>query len=110
MVDETNNQTANDLKPVEALVMDGGSLNAKATKKVAPQYPQIARQNGATGSVRVYVIVDETGKVIEVSRSEGPILLRSAAEEAARRWTFERISTEGRPVRLSGYIDFSFAL
>ncbi len=109
-VDETSNQTSSDAKPIEPAVMDGGSLNARATRKVLPRYPAIARQNGATGSVRVYVIVDETGKVIEVSRSEGPMLLRPAAEEAARKWTFEKISREGRTVRLSGYIDFSFTL
>jgi len=109
-VDETSNPTASEAKPVEPAVMDGGSLNARATRKVPPRYPAVARQNGATGSVRVYVIVDETGKVIEVSRSEGPMLLRPAAEEAARQWTFEKISSEGRTVRLSGYIDFSFTL
>jgi hypothetical protein len=52
----------------------------------------------------------EGGKVIAVSRSEGPMLLRSAAEEAARQWSFQVVSVEGRPTRLSGYIDFNFTL
>jgi hypothetical protein len=59
--------------------------------------------------VRVYVIV-EGGKVVLVSRSEGPILLRQAAEDAARQWTFQKVSIEGRPTRLSGYLDFNFTL
>ena len=90
--------------------MEAGSLNAKATRKVVPRYPSLARQNGATGLVRVHVIVDEAGRVIAVSRSEGPMLLRSAAEEAARQWSFEASSGEGRSMRLSGYIDFTFTL
>jgi len=88
---------------------DAGSLNAFATRKVVPPYPPLAKQSGATGRVRVYVIV-EGGKVIAVSRSEGPILLRQAAEDAARQWTFQSVSIEGRPTRLSGYIDFNFSL
>lgn len=88
---------------------DAGSLNAFATKKVVPRYPPLAKQSGTAGLVRVHVIV-EGGKVIAVSRSEGPILLRSAAEEAARQWAFQVVSIEGRPTRLSGYIDFTFTL
>lgn len=103
-------QPPGDTKADEPPISDAGSLNAKATKKVLPRYPPIARQSGAAGLVRVHVIVDETGKVIAVSHSEGPLLLRSAAEEAARQWSFEGISSEGRPARLSGYIDFNFTL
>ena len=88
---------------------DAGSLNAFATKKVVPKYPPLAKQNGTTGLVRVYVIV-EAGKVIAVSRSEGPTLLRQAAEDAARQWSFQSVSIEGKPTRLNGYIDFNFSL
>jgi tetratricopeptide (TPR) repeat protein len=88
---------------------DAGSLNAFATRKVVPVYPPLAKQSGAVGLVRVHVIV-EGGKVIAVSRSEGPMLLRQAAEDAARQWSFQVVSIEGRPTRLSGYIDFNFTL
>lgn len=103
-------QSPGDAKSTEPQISEAGSLNAKATKKVLPRYPTIAKQNRAAGLVRVHVIVDETGKVIAVSRSEGPMLLRSAAEEAARQWFFQVTSSDGRPTRLSGYIDFNFAL
>ena len=93
----------------EPVVNDAGSLNAFATKRVVPRYPPLAKQSGAAGVVRVHVIV-ESGKVIAVSHSEGPMLLRNAAEEAARQWSFQVVSIEGRPTRLSGYIDFTFTL
>lgn len=96
-------------QPSEPAVNEAGSLNAFATKRVVPRYPPLAKQSGAAGLVRVHVIV-ESGKVISVSRSEGPILLRNAAEEAARQWSFQVVSIEGRPTRLSGYIDFTFTL
>ncbi|MEP6570308.1 MAG: energy transducer TonB [Acidobacteriota bacterium] len=88
---------------------DAGSLLAFATRKVVPKYPPLAKQNGAAGLVRVYVTV-EGGKVVAVSRTEGPMLLRGAAEEAARQWSFQNVSIEGRPTRLTGYIDFNFSL
>jgi hypothetical protein len=96
-------------KPAESDTDDAGSLNAFATRKVVPNYPPLAKQSGTAGLVRVHVIV-EGGKVIAVSRSEGPMLLRNAAEEAARQWSFQVVSIEGRPTRLSGYIDFNFTL
>ena len=85
-------------------------LNGKATKRVLPRYPNLARQAGTVGSVRVYLVVDEKGEVIEISRSEGPLLLRRAAEEAARLWRFEPTADGQTPIRISGYLDFNFTL
>jgi TonB family protein len=90
--------------------VDKGSLNSIAAKRVLPYYPPVARQMGMAGLVRVYVILDENGKVIEVPKSDGPALLRNAAEIAARQWSFSPSLSEGRPVRVSGYIDFNFTL
>lgn len=104
-VDETTSPVVDESKAAGA-----GSLNAKATKRVLPVYPPLAKQIGASGLVRVHVIVDEQGKVIDVSRIEGPMLLRRVAEDAARQWFFEAASSEGRAGRLTGYIDFTFTL
>ncbi|MFN2492398.1 MAG: TonB family protein [Pyrinomonadaceae bacterium] len=101
---QDTNKTGEALKPTGS-----GSLNAKATKRVLPRYPTVARQTRTAGMVRVHVIVDETGRVIEVSRSEGPVLLRKAAEDAARQWSFDSSGT-GKPTRYSGFIDFHFVL
>jgi hypothetical protein len=100
--------SSSEAQPGEA-AEDAGSLNAFATRKVLPRYPPVAKQSGTAGLVRVHVIV-EGGKVVAVSRSEGPMLLRQAAEDAARQWSFQKVSIEGRPTRLTGYIDFNFTL
>jgi hypothetical protein len=96
-------------KTAQPDVNDAGSLTPFATRKVVPRYPPMAKQTGATGLVRVYLVV-EGGKVVQVSRSEGPVLLRQAAEDAAKQWSFQVVSIEGRPTRLSGYIEFNFSL
>jgi TonB family protein len=94
-------------------VTDVGLLNFKASKRVLPRYPPLAKQTGTTGLVRVHVVVDETGRVVEVARTEGPLLLRQVAEDAARAWSFEGITGPGstaHPGRFAGYIEFNFTL
>lgn len=111
-VPENSNQPASAevKKPSDSNTVSTGSLNQRATKRVVPAYPQIARNANAEGVVRVYVTIDERGNVSDIARSEGPALLRGAAEEAARRWKFSPTAIAGKPVRLMGFIEFNFTL
>jgi len=84
-----------------------GSLNGRQLKRVVPSYPATARTAGVGGTVRVFILVDELGKV-SVTGSEGPALLRGAAEAAARGWIFSPFIVEGQTVRVSAFIDFTF--
>lgn len=106
----SSDPAANSGKDEEASTVNAGALNTRAISRVSSAYPQIAKAAAAQGVVRVYVTVDETGQVIDISHSEGPILLQAAAEDAARRWKFPPTEVAGKPVRLSGYIEFSFVL
>ena len=74
-----------------------------------PSYPSAARTSNISGTVRVFAIVDENGK-IWVTNSEGPVILRKAAEDAARAWTFPPSTFAGKPARIAGYLDFEFKL
>lgn len=85
-----------------------GLLNQQATKKVVPPYPQIAKSAGISGIVRVYVGVNEAGKVTSVFKSEGPSVLQKAAEDAAWKWTFPPPLAGDQPRRLTGFIEFKF--
>ena len=93
----------------EPQLISTGSLSGRETKRVTPNYPSSAKTHNVTGTVRVFAIVDENGK-IWVTNSEGPLLLRQAAEEAAKAWTFPPPNVGGKPVRLAGYLDFEFKL
>jgi hypothetical protein len=93
----------------EPQLISTGSLSGRETKRVTPNYPANAKTHNVTGTVRVFAIIDENGK-IWVTNSEGPLLLRTAAEEAARAWTFPPSTFGGKPVRLAGYLDFEFKL
>ncbi|MFL6208008.1 MAG: TonB family protein [Pyrinomonadaceae bacterium] len=102
---ETNTAAAT-AQPLEV----GAMLITKAKDKVAPSYPAQARTTRVTGTVTVFLTVDEKGEVAEVKRTNGPELLRRAAEDAARRWKFKPTLVNGQPVRVAGYINFNFAL
>jgi len=91
----------------EPKLISTGSLSGRESKRVTPIYPQIAKNAGIAGTVRVFGIVDEHGK-LWVTNSEGPTVLRMAAEEAARQWTFPPTLVAGKVVRVAGYLDFDF--
>lgn len=93
----------------EPQLISTGSLSGRESKRVTPNYPPAAKTHNVTGTVRVFAIIDENGKVW-VTNSEGPMLLRTAAEEAARAWTFPPSTSNGKPVRFAGYLDFEFKL
>lgn len=93
----------------EPQVVSAGSLSGRETKRVTPSYPPTAKTHNVMGTVRVFAIIDENGK-IWVTNSEGPTLLRAAAEEAARNWTFPPSTFNGKPARIAGYLDFEFKL
>lgn len=93
------------VKPV-----DVGSLFEKATQKVSPTYPVVAKTQRITGVVRVYLVVDEKGAVASIERTSGPTMLQQAAMEAARRWKFRPTVVEGQPVRVVGFINFNFTM
>ena len=93
----------------EPQLVSAGSLSGRETKRVTPNYPPNAKTHNVMGTVRVFAIVDENGK-IWITNSEGPTLLRAAAEEAARNWIFPPSVFNGKPARIAGYIDFDFKL
>ncbi|HKZ03205.1 MAG TPA: energy transducer TonB, partial [Pyrinomonadaceae bacterium] len=101
------NSRSQDSDTSQSQIIYAGILNERASKRVVPTYPQLAKAARTEGVVKVHVIVNEGGEV-RVTMSEGPTLLRQAAEDAARAWRFSPALVDGRPVRLTGYIEFNF--
>lgn len=98
----------NDSAPAQPVEV--GSLLAKVVQKVDPSYPATAKSARVTGRVTVFLQLDEKGAVQSVKRTDGPEMLRRAAEDAARRWKFRPTLIDGQPVRVSGYVSFNFTL
>ena len=92
------------------LTVSGGVLQGKAISKVQPPYPPIAKAARAAGAVQVQVTISEDGRVIEAAVMNGHPLLRDAALQAARRWTFQPTELSGVPVKVQGILTFNFTL
>jgi len=93
------------LKPVS-----GGVLNGTAISLPPPGYPEAARRLRMSGIVTVEVVVDESGKVISAVATSGPAMLRDVAVQAALRARFSPTKLSGQPVKVSGLINYKFAL
>lgn len=89
--------------------INGGVLNGKATSLPHPDYPVIARQAKATGTVAVQITIDEGGNVIVAEAVSGHPLLRAAAVKAAREAKFAPTKLSGQPVRVNGVVTYTFA-
>jgi hypothetical protein len=63
------------------------------TKGRRPVPPPLARMAGVVGAVEVRFAIDAAGGV-SIQGSQGPDLLRPAAEAAILTWTFRRTSTD----------------
>ncbi len=93
------------LRPVS-----GGVLNGTALSLPSPNYPEAARRMRVAGVVSVQVVVDETGRVISAQASEGPQGLRDVAVQAALKARFSPTKLSGQPVKVTGLINYKFAL
>lgn len=87
-------------------------VNSKDTviKRVQPVYPAIAKAAGVEGTVKVNVLVSESGNVVSAEVLDGPQLLRDAALDAARQWQYKPAEVDGKPVKVKGVATFNFTL
>jgi TonB family protein len=90
--------------------ISGGVLNGKAIDLPKPIYPPAAKSSRASGLVVVEVVIDEKGKVIAAKATSGHMLLKQAAVMAAQGARFSPTLLSGQPVKISGEINYNFAL
>jgi Ca-activated chloride channel family protein len=79
----------------------------KATKLPKATLADAAKWDGTDAAVSVLVTIDSNGKVQSAAAQSGNSLLRSAAEDAARRTKF-KIKKGGEPVEVVGEISYRF--
>ena len=92
--------------PVPTGVVKQGQL----LRRVDPDYPAIAREQHAEGTVRLNVTVGPDGIVRGISVLGGPRLLVEAAEFAVRQWRYTPTTLDGKPVEFQREVDLTFHL
>ena len=75
---------------------DASESNRKIINRIAPQYPQLARNMKLEGSVKVEAVVTADGSVKTLQIKGGHPVLAEAAHDAIRNWKWEPAPKETR--------------
>ncbi len=89
-------------------LVSGGVLQGTAMELGKPKYPAAAKAVKAGGQVAVQVLIDVTGNVHSAAAISGHPLLRQSAEIAACGSRFLPTLLDGKPVKVSGVINYNF--
>ena len=87
-----------------------GVQTGRILRMPKPTYPPIAYAARAQGEVEVRLIIDEFGKVIAAAAISGHPLLQSTCVSAARDAEFSPTLINGKPVKVTGVIKYTFAM
>lgn len=81
-----------------------------ATKMIAPLYPTIAQRAQIEGKVTVDLELDENGNVVSAKAVSGQQMLRTPAEDAAKRSKFKPPMYRDKPIKAKAQIVYNFSL
>jgi TonB family protein len=88
----------------------GNIQEAKIIKRVPPVYPPLARQSKVSGVVKLHVLIDKQGNVIELQVISGHPLLIQSAMDAVKQWQYTPTLLNGRPVLVETEVNVIFDL
>ncbi|MGA2586313.1 MAG: energy transducer TonB [Candidatus Aminicenantales bacterium] len=97
-------------KSGEPQIVSTDILNKNAIYRASPNYPPQAKAAQISGTVRVEIVVDEGGNVVSAHALNGLPFFQEAAVEAAEKWKFKPFLNKDRPIKVSGILEFNFAL
>ena len=104
-------EAAKNVPPPPPEFVSLGVLSAvNAVKMVTPVYSVIAQRSLVEGKVVVEIELDEAGDVVMAKASSGPQMLRSSAEDAAKRSKFRPAMYNNRPIKGKAQIVYNFSL
>ena len=84
----------------------------KTSTRIEPTYPPASRRASEEGTVRLKVLVDESGrpKDVQVAQSSGFSRLDEAAKQAVRRWKFVAATDGSKAVSVWTQVSITFRL
>jgi protein TonB len=87
-----------------------GVAKAFLVRRVNPQYPEDARQNGVQGPLVLRVVIDKNGDIADLSLVSGHAMLAPAAIEAVKQWKYKPYLLNKQPVEVETQITVNFTL
>jgi protein TonB len=96
--------------PAEVVRIGGSMKTPRLTRRVEPEYPDVAQRAAIEGIVILEATVGEDGRVdgVKVLRSQS--LLERSAIEAVKQWQYEPLIWNGRPTPFVLTVTLSFNL
>jgi TonB family protein len=88
----------------------GSLTSANAVKMVTPLYSVVAQRSQVEGRVTVEIEVDANGDVTSAKATTGHQMLRTSAEDAAKRSKFKPATFNNKPIKGKGTIIYNFSL
>jgi len=96
--------------PAKPIRVSRGVTEGLLVRKVAPEYPVIARQGRVQGQVILNAIISKTGDIENLILVSGHPLLVPAAIEAVKQWHYRPYLLNGEPVDVETTILVSFVI
>lgn len=103
---------ANPPKPAtpRAVRVSTSIQSAKLIHRVVPVYPNIAKQAGVSGVVKIEAIIARDGTIRKLEVHSGhPLLIRSAMD-AVKQWRYRPTHLNGKPVEVLTQVEVRFVL
>lgn len=88
-----------EIKQEQIAALSVAEMKPRVTKRILPEYPELARKERIQGTVLVRVLVDEEGKVVRIGQIRGQAVFRDAVREAMQKWEFAPARQGGLAVR-----------
>jgi TonB family protein len=96
-------------QPIPVRVPEGVATGL-LIKKVAPEYPNVARQARVQGQVVMKAVIDKNGDIADLTLVSGHPMLAPAAFAAVKQWKYKPYTRNGEPVEVETEITVSFSL
>jgi len=104
-ISNPKNPTAN-----ERIAMGAAVQAAKLVCRVQPYYPEEARHQRISGTVRFHTIIGKDGNIKQLEILSGHPILATAAQQAVSHWRYHPTMIDGEPVEVDTTIDVIFSL
>jgi TonB family protein len=86
------------------------ALTGKKTGGKDPVYPLTAKMTHVQGTVHMTAVIDTTGHIEKLQILDGPEMLRQAALDAVKTWTYEPYLVNGMPAKIKTTMEVAFYL
>ena len=100
----------NKLSASTATQVNGEEAQKLLLHRVAPVYPDMARERMIQGTVVLKAIIAKDGRVVDLKPVSGPKELYDSAVGAVQQWRYKPFTLDGQPVEVATTINVNYKL